>query len=159
MRFLICFLILLLSNCGIYTFSGSALPAHIKTVSIPMFVNKTPQPGIAEEMTRMITQAYVSDNRLKVTEKNANSSLNVSITGYANDPFSYDESGNVREYRVTIRASAVFRDEVKSSDIWSKDNIVCFGNYLASSETEETGKQLAMKQIANILIENTISGW
>ena len=146
-------------GCAIYSFSGSALPAYIQTVAIPMFDNKTMEPGIAEEMTRTITQEYITNNRLRVVEKDANATLLVTIIGYANDPFSYDAPGTVREYRVTIRASALFRDEKKGKDIWKEDNIICYGTYAASTENQDTGKRKAMKSLADILIENTISGW
>jgi outer membrane lipopolysaccharide assembly protein LptE/RlpB len=147
------------TGCGIYTFSGSALPPHIKTVAIPLFANRTTEPGIAVELTRIITDAYITDNRLRVVENNASSTLLVTISGYTDEPFSYDEQGNVKEYRVTVRALAVFRDEKKSKDLWKEEAITCQGTYRYQQENEETGKQRAMKELANILLENTISGW
>jgi hypothetical protein len=148
-------------SCGFYSFSGSSIPSHIKTVSIPLFANKTTEPGIAEGLTNTIRQAYISNNALQVTEKNANSTLLVTITAYRNEPFNYDASGNVRTYRVVISASGLFRDEVKNKDIWSENNITCEGTYSADSprESEDDGQQRAMKELANILIESTISGW
>ena len=116
------------------------------------------EPGIAEALTNTIRQAYISNNTLQVTEKNAQALLGVTITGYKNEPFSYDAGGTVKEYRVTITASAVFSDEKKSKSIWQENNITCQGIY-TTSENEETGKQRAIKELASILIENTISGW
>ena len=158
----IALLFLLLTSCGIYTFSGSTLPLYIKTVSIPLFTNKTMEPGIAEEMTRKIRQAFILNNSIKVTEHKAHSVLLVTLTGYRNEPYTYDQSGNIREYRVTISASAVFKDKRKDNDIWKENNIVCYGVYSTlpqNRETEVQGKRRAMDDLSNILIENTISGW
>lgn len=149
-------------GCGIYTFSGSTLPSHIKTVAIPLFVNQTMEPGLSEELTQRIRDAYISNNALKLTEKRAHSTLQVTLRSYRHAPFTYDEQGNVREYRVTIAASGIFRDERKNKDLWKEDNIVCYGTYSVESrnrESERVGKQRAMQDLSRILIENTISGW
>ncbi len=149
-------------GCGIYTFSGSTLPSYIKTVSIPVFVNKTMEPGIAEEMTRKVKQSYIRNNTLKIREKNAQSSLIVILNSYTNKPFTYDQNGNVREYKVIISANATFKDEVKNKIIWEKNNIVCYGIYSINGQTRETernGKEKAFTNLSNILIENTIAGW
>lgn len=159
---IVCTICLVMSGCGVYTFSGSALPSHIKTVAIPLFENTSLEPGIAEEMTRIITKEYISNGALRVVEKKPHASLNVTITGYTSEAHNYNAQGDVREYRIIIKAAAVFRDEIKGKDIWKEDNIICSGNYSSeagSSETEETGKERAMQDLARILIENTISGW
>jgi outer membrane lipopolysaccharide assembly protein LptE/RlpB len=161
-KIILCLFLPFMLQCGIYTFSGSTLPSHIKTVSIPLFTNKSMEPGVAEELTRMVTQAYITNNTLRVTEKKAHSALRVTLLEYKNEPFTYDAQGLVREYRVVIRASAEFRDEKKNKDIWKNDNIVMYGVYSSEApniEKESDGKARAMKQMGDFLIENTISGW
>ena len=154
-------LVFFLPSCGIYSFSGSSIPSHIKTVSIPLFEDRTTQPGLAEELTRSVRQAYIENNSLKVTEQAANSLLRVALTGYRHEPSSYDEQGTVREYRVVITATAVFRDEQKGLALWKDNNIPARGLYTAESpaETETDGRRRALKDLSDYLIENTISGW
>ncbi len=156
----VAFLLPLLS-CGIYSFTGSSIPSHLKTVAIPLFEDRTTQPGLAAELTRSVRQAYIENNSLRVTEQGANATLLVTLTGYRNEPSSYDEQGYVREYRVVITAAAVFRDEQKKTDLWKEDNITARGPYTVSSpaETEEDGKRRALKELSTYLIENTLSGW
>ncbi len=39
-------------GCGIYTFNGSSLPADLKTVEIPLFLNNSMEPNVADEITQ-----------------------------------------------------------------------------------------------------------
>ncbi|MCH7954892.1 MAG: hypothetical protein IIC40_04020, partial [Candidatus Marinimicrobia bacterium] len=38
-------------GCGPYSFSGSSIPSHIKSVAIPIFENETAEFGIKEKVT------------------------------------------------------------------------------------------------------------
>ena len=48
---------LLTIRCGIYSFSGSTLPSHLKTVGVPIFENRTAEFGIDQQITDIIIDA------------------------------------------------------------------------------------------------------
>jgi hypothetical protein len=56
------------SGCGIYSFSGS-IPPHIKSISIPLFANETAEFGIAEAVTDEVTNVFLEENILKISDQ------------------------------------------------------------------------------------------
>ena len=64
---LLCAFVLI--GCGVYSFSGSGLPSHIRTVAVPLFSNKSSEYGIKDDLTEGIIEALVSDGKLKVVRK------------------------------------------------------------------------------------------
>lgn len=64
-------LTLLLNGCG-YSLvgTGSSLPDHLKTISIPVFTNNSSQPEIHRELTSAIIDSFVTDGRVKVVPNN-----------------------------------------------------------------------------------------
>ena len=55
-----------LVGCG-YSFSGSSLPSHIKSVAIPVLENQSLDYQVADEVTQALVDRFISDNRLKIT--------------------------------------------------------------------------------------------
>jgi len=53
-----------LGACG-YAFRGT-LPPHVKTVAVPIFLNRTAEPGVESIITRAVVQAFATNGRLKV---------------------------------------------------------------------------------------------
>ena len=62
-KYLVLVVFFLNCSCGYYSFKG-ALPSHIKTVAIPLFENNTAYPNVAEDITNMIVDEFISDNSL-----------------------------------------------------------------------------------------------
>src|SRR5512136_987237 len=56
------------AGCG-YSFSGSSLPSHLKTIAIPVFENQSLDPTIADEVTSGVLDQFLEDNRLKVARE------------------------------------------------------------------------------------------
>ena len=51
-------------GCG-YSFRGT-LPSHVRTIAVPIFANRTQQPGVESIITRAVVQAFVTNGRLQV---------------------------------------------------------------------------------------------
>ena len=59
----------LVTACGPYSFSGSALPSYIKTVAVPIFEDRTAEFGIKEALTDAIIERITQDNTLKISDR------------------------------------------------------------------------------------------
>jgi outer membrane lipopolysaccharide assembly protein LptE/RlpB len=94
---------------------ASSLPSHLKTISIPTFINKTREPEIERELTTAVRQSFIRDGRLKVVSAGASADtvLKGEIMDYYLRPISYDASDLVNEYRVLINIEITFEDLVK----------------------------------------------
>jgi outer membrane lipopolysaccharide assembly protein LptE/RlpB len=100
----------LAGGCG-YSLTGSTLPAHIRTVAVPVFVNRTQEPGVENFITRAVAEAFTTSSGLKVVDPaGADAILEGEIVGYALQPLSYNQAANVREYRLVVTVNLRFKD-------------------------------------------------
>jgi hypothetical protein len=156
---IICCLLLAASGCGVYSFSGSAL-SGINTIAVPPFEDVSGQYGMSDQLTEGISQRFVQDNTLKVvSEKNADSILKGTITGYSREAYTFDEQENVKEYIVRIWVKVSFEQKKDLKTIWKDDNLLGWGVYSALDETEDQGKERAIQKLAEDIVNKTVKGW
>ncbi len=82
------FLFIILSSinftgCCAYSFTGASVPSHLKSIAIPTADDRSGsgEPGLRELLTDNLTQKFIDDNTLQVTNKNnADALLNCVIT-------------------------------------------------------------------------------
>jgi hypothetical protein len=153
----------LLGWCGcIYTFSGSTLPSHLKTVEVPLFANQSLEPNIADEITRELSREIVTGNLLKVVERDGNAVINGTVTTYTNEPYTFGASATrqvaVEQYVVRITAEVEFMDMKKGEPIY-KGQVTGEGIYDLQKQTEQDGKQSAIKELVQRIMANSVQGW
>lgn len=151
-------------SCGIYTFSGSTLPGHLKTVDVPLFVNRSLKPGVAEALTETVSKEVQNSNILKIVPENGDATIMGKVVSYDNSPYSYgSEAGhevNVNSYSVTITVEIEFRDNKKDKMLFDKPlTIREVGIYDFYTQTEADGQKEALKKIINTIMQNTVQQW
>jgi hypothetical protein len=101
--------LVLVAGCG-YGTKGN-LPAHIKSVAVPTFKNKTQQPAVESTITAAVINAFVTSGKLKVVSADqADSILEGEVTGYDIVSIAVDNRINVRQYRLLVTMNLQFRD-------------------------------------------------
>ena len=96
-------------GCG-YSVRGQ-LPAHIKTVGVPIFINRTAEPAVEGLLTRAIVEAFATNGKLRVVRpEDADSILEGEVVGYTIDSIAFDPRANVRQYRLIVTLNLRFRD-------------------------------------------------
>lgn len=150
------FLFLVFIGC-IYNFTGF-MRGNIKSIYIPLFENTTIKYGIEQTVTEKIINAFIKDNRLKVysDKEKAGSVLLGKITSYERNPFSYDASENVKDYKVAISIELVYKDS-KEETIFEK-KIDEWATY-SIDETEEDGIDRLAEKIAHDILQGVTGGW
>jgi len=146
-----------LLSCCTYSFSG--LSSEIRSVAIPVFRNKTNRYGIEEVLTRKVVDAFVSDNRLRVVEREkAQSVLMGEVISFKREPFSYDEKEQVRQYRVEISVELSHQRLPEAEPLW-QGRIDEWGTYSAVTGTEEEGIEEAASKLAQEVLRRTLEQW
>ncbi len=98
-----------LAACG-YSFRGN-LPEHIKTVAVPLFTNRTAEPGVETSLTSAVVEAYASNGRLRVVKpEEADAILDGEVVGYSVQSIAFDNQSNVRLYRLLVTMNLKLRD-------------------------------------------------
>jgi hypothetical protein len=143
-------------SCGIYSFSGSTLPAHIKTVAVPLLENQTPEFGIDQQLTEALISAITKDNSLKISSsRSADSILKGTILSIRESAGAYDKNETASGFRVTITIKLSFEDIKKRKVLW-EENWSHWGSY----ETDrEEGIQEAIDKLTTDILNKTVSGW
>lgn len=153
-----CILLTLLS-CGIYTVSPSAL-GNVKTIAIPLFDNQSTESGLREQLSDRLSQAFVTDNTLKVVpEQQADGILRGSVISYSREPYTYSKSEVVSEYKSVIGVKVEFVNRRSQKVIWEESNMSNWGTYDAVSETENDGKSRAIDKLVEDILNKTVKGW
>jgi hypothetical protein len=145
-------------SCIHYSFSGSTLPSHIHTVSIPIPDNASSQTGLEETLRDMMDRAFTNNNQLRVMPSGGDAELYMNILSYQNNPDEYDVSGNVKTYKVSITVRVRFTDTKENKALF-ENILVGSGVYNHDNDNESTGRNSALLKISEMIINNTIAGW
>lgn len=155
---------LLLNGCAGYKL-GSMLPADIKTVHVPTFVNKTREPLLEIETTQKAIQEIQRDGSLKIAAKQtADSLLEVTITDYSLQPVRYDQqhATQTKSYRLWITATVVLKSSKDNKIIVDRPGVRGQAVFEVLGDLTSSKLQalpLAASDLAHNIIETVVEVW
>lgn len=154
------------TGCGVYSFTGASVPAHIKTIAIPISDDRSGsgEPGLRESLTNTLIQKFIDDNTLRVTERaNANAVLECVITGFSDAPAVVSAgatSDNITVRRITITVQVTYKDLVLKKTISDK-SFSNYGDYDPGADItqRQAAIETAIDKITEDILLDTVSGW
>ena len=160
------YIIALLVNfggCCVYSFTGASVPEHLKSIAIPISDDRSGagEPGLRESFTDQLTQKFIDDNTLAVTERvNANAVLETIITSLSDAPAIVSAGEEIETRRITITVQATYRDLVKRVTLYEK-SFSNYGDYPSSASITQRQEaiQTAVDRITEDILLETVSGW
>lgn len=154
--------LLLLTACIPYGFTGGGLPSHIRTVAIVPFDNQTATPELPRELTDALrTKLHDRLGLRDASEAKANAIVRGTIQRYETDiPVGYSASN-----KQTTTASRMLQlvvdiemiDQVTGKTLWQRKGLLAEGQY--EERGEPTGRKQAIERIVNDVIEGAQSQW
>lgn len=151
-------------SCGCpYSFTGAALPPHLKTIAIPYAEDLTGsgEPGLRDELTNGLVKKFIDDNSFTIADRtNSDAVIECSITGFSDAPAIITGGETVPSRRVTITVQAVYRDQIYKKVIFDKQ-FSNFGDYPSGSGFSDRSVAItsALEKIADDILLDTVSGW
>jgi len=128
---------LVLAGCG-YSTRGS-LPDHIKTVAVPIFKNRTLEPGVDSAITSGVVNAFSSGGRVKVVPLDeADAILQGEVVSYSLDSLVFDQNANVGAYRLQGVLNVEFRDVRKSALLWPQEGLSATSDFQVQGAVSDT---------------------
>ena len=118
---------------------AGSIPAHIKSISIPLVENQTSEFGISENITDYLVKEFYDSGILSIVDQeNAHSILKGSITSVDEGPYTYNKEESVSEYRYRINI------DIEWYDVENEQNLVekkysGFGAYGVSGDIGSDG--------------------
>ena len=144
---------------GCYSFSGTTLPGHLRTVRIDPVANRTLESALADRITQGLEEGFRSRSNLRKVNEGGDAELICVLTDYSHRP-QITSGATVTSYRVDILVSVRFVDRVKGDTLYKDDHVPGYGLYAVDKgETEETGKRQAVESLIKVVLDNSVSGW
>ena len=153
-------LLIFLSGC-VYSFTGSSVPKHLKTIAIPLFEDQSGfgEPGLKENFTTSLINLFVNGNSLEVADRNtADSMLEGSIIAIQDAPSVISPGEQVSSRRVTVNVHVTFQDLKLRKKMWEKD-FSNWGEYNPSGGTRTGALTQAVNKVTEDILIETVSGW
>lgn len=148
------------SGCA-YSFSGSSVPKHLKTIAIPLFEDQSGfgEPGLKENLTKKLIELFVNDNSLEVADRNAaDSILEGSILRVTDAPSVIAPGEQVNKRRISVTLHVQFEDLKLRKKVWEKD-FSNWGEYSIGIEPRSVALAQAINKVSEDILIETVSGW
>ncbi len=151
-----------LGGCS-YSFTGSSVPPHLKSVRIALFEDRTNsgEPNVREDFTNTLLDRFRRDNSLEVTNQDeADSDLDGTISSFADQPTVVAAGESVRKARITIGVQAAFRDRKLKKTLFEK-TFTAWGEYEIGAEPalRREAVTTAIDKLTEDILLATVSGW
>ncbi len=151
-----------LTACIPYGFTGGGLPSHIRTVAIVPFENQTATPELPRELTEALRRQL--NDRLglrEASEAKAGAIVRGTIQRYETDiPIGFS-AGNKQtttaKRMLQLVVDIEMIDQVTGKTLWQRKGLVAEGRY--EERGEPAGRKQAIDQIVNMMIEGAQSQW
>jgi len=110
---------ILLTSCGVYSFTGASIPAEAKTISVQYFSNKaaTIQPTLSQVFTERLKDIFVENTNLTLSENEGDLAFSGYISKYQVKPMAIKADETAGQNRLTIAVKVTYHNsfDVKSS--------------------------------------------
>ena len=149
---------------GCYSFTGGSLPAHLKTISIPVFDDRS-GAGIAQfraELARALVDRIESQSSLRVTPSiaRADALLEGAIISFSDVPGQLSsKTERAMTNRITMIVQVTMEDRVTKTVLFTQ-SFVGFADYSAgNSVAQQEAIRFALGQIVDGIFDRVVSGW
>jgi hypothetical protein len=113
---------LVLPGCG-YSLSGrgSFLPAYIKVIGVPMFINSTPVFDAEKKITEHVISEFIGRGKYKVdpTATAVDGLLTGEVSSITLTPAAFTTDRQASRYVLTLTARIEFKDVKANKVLWS----------------------------------------
>jgi Lipopolysaccharide-assembly len=126
------------SSCG-YSLAGrgSFLPAYVKSIGVPTFVNRTTIFNVETMLTEKVRREFNGRGKYTVLPQptGVDATLIGEVTSIAITPESFAQNQLASRYVITMSARIELRDNHSNSTLWQNPSLVFRENYEATSGT------------------------
>lgn len=142
-----------------------SLPPSIRTVSVPIFVNRSAEPAIEEDATIYTQEQFLADGRLDLKENaQADAVINVTITDYQSGSQGFDSDDFPRTVRHTVTARVEIIQNIPGRPSYGGPRLVTVSRSFNNDkrritfEPEPWGKERVLRELARKIVEEVITG-
>jgi len=156
-------LILAISSCRIYTFSGASISSNVKTVDIQFFENKTSlsPSNFSNKFTEELKDKLSSETNLSPVSSNGDLTYSGYISNYEIKPIAIQANETAAKNRLIISVKVSFKNSVQEEYNFEK-TFSRYADYDSNEDfklVEETLNEEIIEQLINNIFNESISNW
>ncbi|HEY6951672.1 MAG TPA: LptE family protein [Bacteroidota bacterium] len=156
-------LILTMFSACTYSFKGGSVPAHLKTVAIPLVQDQSGygDPALRDDLTQQLVDRFTNDNTLQIADRNsADSILEGVVTDVKDAPSVVQGGEQVAARRITVTVHVTFEDLKLRKKVWEKD-FSNWGDYPSGGGLTQRndGIKEAVRKLTEDILNDTVAGW
>ncbi len=155
---------LLVSACGIYSFSGTSIQNDVETVAIDFFEYRAEKvnPSLSSDLTEALRTRFRRMTRLEQVEQDGDLEISGEITGYDVRPASVSADEIATQNRLTISVRVNFTNRKYPEDDFEGKSFSAYADYDSSNSLDAVESSLC-SEIIDKLIEDifnaTVAQW
>lgn len=155
---------LLLSSCGIYSFSGTSIQPDVQSISIDFFENKALKvnPTLSNDLTEALREKFRRMTRLEQTDMDGDLEISGEITGYEVTATSITAEEQAARNRLTVIVKVNFTNNKYPEDSFTDMSFTGYADFDATRLLAEVENSLCTEIIDKInedIFNATVAQW
>ena len=148
-----------------YAPAPQLLPEHIKKIALRPIVNNTTQYGLEEKFMLSLSNEFVRDGRLSLTnsEDQADSMLVTEIDKYILQPLTYDQNMITNQYKLWVLIKVSLIDKKNNVTLWTEPNMEGIQIYYdvtqPGGKSEEEVREQIWENFSTDIVKRTVDGF
>ena len=155
---------LMLSSCGIYSFSGTSIQPDVNTITINYFEYKAQKvnPSLSNDLTEAVRTQFRKMTRLEQVEMDGDLEITGEITGYDVRASSISAGDVAASNRLTVTVKVDFTNRKHPEDDFSAKSFSAYADY-DSNNTLDAVESSLCQEIVDKIVEDvfnaTVAQW
>ncbi|MBQ0127558.1 MAG: LPS assembly lipoprotein LptE [Bacteroidales bacterium] len=156
--------VLMLSSCGIYSFSGTSIQPDVNTITINYFEYKALKvnPSLSNDLTEAIRTQFRKMTRLEQVEMDGDLEITGEVTGYDVRASAIAAGDIAASNRLTITVKVDFTNRKHHEDDFSAKSFSAYADY-DSNNTLDAVESSLCQEIVDKIVEDifnaTVAQW
>jgi len=156
-------IIILFSNCGIYSFSGSSIPKNAQTIYVKPIENNSnlASPELSQLLTDEMNNYILTQTKLKIHETKPDLYFSGRIIKYNITPISINSQDNASQNRLLIELEISYENIINPENNFVKkfSNYVDFNSSENFIDIESELNSLIINKLVEDVFYSCFSNW
>ena len=144
---------LLLSACGIYSFSGTSIQNDVETIAINYFEYRAEKvnPTLSDELTEALRTRFRRMTRPEQVEQDGDLEISGEITGYDVRPASVSAEEIATQNRLTVSVRVTFTNRKYPEDDFEGKTFSAYADYDSNNSLDSVESSLCAEIIEKLI--------
>jgi len=156
-------IMILLSGCGVYSFTGASISPEVKTIAISYFPNKAPmvQPTLSQKLTDALKDKFISEANLDLVPEDGDLEMEGEIIGYSIMPQAIqgDETAALNRLTITLKVKFVNHYDEKQNFETSFSHFVDYDSSINLANIEDQLNDEIIEELVQDIFNKAVVNW